>query len=187
MECNQWTEKGLLFMAGELDEKETRAFNNHLESCDFCRKELRLYQEEKNSLFKPEMFEEAPSSAVDKEIIRVCSQPIKPTVTFTAFPSFLKRTIFALLILAIGFGGGAYFTTIKIASEVNKREQRIADKNKPIQEQKPYVSPSKVVSSKLQYNEASFDSAGSNDSMPRTIKRGNLSIPGVVPVDLTDE
>lgn len=185
MECNYWDEKGLLYMAGELDEKEMHAFDDHLETCDVCQKELQLYREEKKSLFMAEMFEEAPSPAVDNEIIRVCSQPIKPAVTAAVFPSFVKNTIFALLILAIGFGGGAYFVGIKVASDAKKAEQQIANEDKSAQEQTLKVAPSKVASGKVYRNDSLSDSIGSDSA--QIFKRGNLDMQGVVPVDLLDK
>ena len=172
MECNKWEEKGLLFTSGELNEEEAKAFNDHCMTCETCRKELQLYRREKESLFKPEMFEESPSPAVDKEIMRVCTQPVKPTMASPIFSSFIKNTIYALLIFAVGFGGGAYFIAMKTDSDA--RNANI------VRQQEQTIPQQRVVADKQMRTDSKEDSAKS-DSASRPIKLGSPE--DIIPVD----
>lgn len=184
MECNTWNEKGLLFLAQELDGEESRQFQTHLVSCEFCKKETELYRKEKELYFRTEMFEEEPSSAVDREILRVCSKPVRPTRIFATIPAMVKNTLYSLIVLAIGFSGGAYFVGMKLASDAKKNEKNaiVVDKNS--------VHPSSQTSSMAAHQEKA-DSSLKGDSAahkPEVIKgRGDMSQQGVVPVDLQDD
>lgn len=186
MECNLWEEKGLLYLAGELGESEQQVFKDHLATCEYCRTELQLYQKEKETFFKPEMFEDEPSPAVDREIIRVCSQPIKPALHMPLFPAYVKNVVFALLILAVGFGGGAYFAGLKVASDIKTAEQGTNKKDKLAVEKRDSHSASQMVANQHRGDEESLSDSAESDSA-RIFKRGNLNAQGVVPVDLTDE
>lgn len=185
MECNLWEEKGLLYLAGELAESEQQVFKGHLATCEYCQTELQLYQKEKETLFKPEMFEDEPSPAVDHEIIRVCSQPIKPAVHMPLFPAYVKNVIFALLILVVGFGGGAYFAGLKVASDIKTVEQATDEKDKLAIDKKDSHAASQMVVNQRRDDDSLSDSAESDSA--HIFKRGNLNTQGVVPVDLTDE
>ena len=176
MECNKWEEKGLLFTSGELNEEEAKAFNDHCMTCETCRKELQLYRREKESIFRPEMFEESPSLAVDKEIMRVCSQPMKPTITSPIFSSFIKNTIYALLIFAVGFGGGAYFIAMKTDSDARKANI--------VQQQEETTPQPQVVADQLKRADSEEDSAIS-DSTPQQFKRGDAQ--DIIPVIVEDK
>jgi anti-sigma factor RsiW len=176
MECNKWEEKGLLFTSGELSEEEAKAFNDHCMTCETCRKELQLYHREKESLFKPEMFEESPSPAVDKEIMRVCTRPVKPTMTSPIFSSFIKNTIYALLIFAVGFGGGAYFIAMKTDSDA--RNANI------VRQQEQTIQQPQVVADQQMRADKEIDSAIS-DSTPQQFKRGDAE--DIVPVGVQEQ
>jgi len=184
MECNIWNEKGLLFLAEELDREEAQLFQTHLVSCELCNKEAELYRKEKELYFRPEMFEEEPSLAVDQEILRVCSKPVRPTRIFTTIPGLVKNTLYSLIVLAIGFGGGAYFVGMKLAADAKKNEKNaiVLDKNS--------VHSSSQTSSIASHQEKT-DSSFKGDSAshkPEVIKgRGDMSQQGVVPVDLQDD
>jgi len=185
MTCNHWEEKGLLYTAGELESGEQRAYDEHLAGCDYCQNELQLYQKEKKAFFMPAMFEDEPSSHVDKEIIRVCSQPIKPAVTAIVFPSLIKNVIFALLILVVGFGGGTYFAGLKITTDIKKAEKASSENEKIASELNQAQTASQVASSQNLTDDSLSDSLKTDST--RIFKRGNLNAQGVVPVDLTDE
>lgn len=177
MECNYWEEKGLLFTSGELNEEEAKAFNDHCMTCETCRNELQLYRREKESLFRPELFEESPSAAVDKEIMRVCSQPIKPTMAAPIFSSFVKNTIYALLIFAIGFGGGAYFIAMKTDSDA---------RNATIVQQQEQAAPQPQVVAEQQKRADAEEDSTIPDSTPQQFKRGE-NVQDVLPVTVTED
>ncbi len=190
MECKEWDNQGLLFANAELNEEGMRLFEAHLEKCELCRKEYDLYEYEKKTFFNPEMFEESPSAAVDKEIIRVCSKPFKPAVFFAFSQSFFKNAFFAMLFLIIGFGGGVYFSGVKVVTDIRGKDKQIADKTN---QQKSIESSSALVSNQHENNEGEPDlKSDSNitdlsDSASQFNKRrGNLSMQGVVPVDLEE-
>ena len=179
MECNYWEEKGLLFTSGELSEEEVNAFNDHLKTCELCQKELQLYQQERETLFRPEMFEDAPPALVDSEILRVCSQPIKPTITSPIFTTFVKNVIYAVLIFAVGFGGGAYFVANKTASDARRdsltQQQKIAPSEQIVSDQQRSTDPIKDTK----------DTAES-DSTPQDFKRAS-DVKDIVPVGVQDK
>ena len=177
MGCNYWEEKGLLFTSGELNGEEAKAFNNHLDTCETCRKELQLYRREKESIFKPEVFEESPSPAVDKEIIRVCSQPMKPAVISPIFSSFVKNTIYALLIFAVGFGGGAYFIAMKTDSDA---------RNATIVQQQEQTTPQAQVVAEQQMRVDSEEDSAITDSASRQFRRGN-DVKNMIPVTTVED
>lgn len=177
MECNYWEEKGLLFTSGELNEEEAKAFNDHCRVCETCRTELQLYLREKESVFKPEMFEELPSPAVDKEIMRVCSQPIKPAMISPIFSSFVKNTIYALLIFTVGFGGGAYFIAMKTDSDA---------RNANIARQQEQIVPSPQVVSDQQKRVDPAEDSAKSDSASQPFRRGS-DVKNIVPVGVQDE
>ena len=176
MECNYWEEKGLLFTSGELNDEEVKVFNEHCKACELCRNELQLYRHEKETFFMPEMFEDAPPVEVDREILRVCSQPVKPAVTSTIFTSFVKNVISALLIFAVGFGGGAYFIANKTASDT---------RNTNLSQQQEIAPSTQIVSDQQGSTEPLEDSAES-DSEPQIFKRAN-DIKDIVPVGVQDK
>jgi hypothetical protein len=182
MECNQWNEKGLLFTANELNEKDASDYRAHLEICDFCKKELHVYEQERKTLFAPEIFEETPSAAIDKEIIRVCSNPVKSKTTTFILPAFIKNTIYAILVLAIGFGGGTYYMGVLIASKAKKQDSNIAKTEKIPQESEIVTKSVDVAANKEQVIDSS---SKSEDTL---IKRENeIPVKGIIPVELKDE
>ena len=177
MVCNQWEEKGLLFTADELNDAETADYKVHLETCNFCRNELDVYNREKATLFAPGMFEEAPSAAVDKEILRICSTPVKPTVTTFMIPAFIKNTIYAILVLAVGFGGGTYYMGVRIASKAKNQDSNIVKNEKSTQESEVVAKSVDVATNEAQAN----DSSKSTDTL---IKRENeIPAKGIITVN----
>ena len=44
MSCPEFEKKGLLFISGELEKDEARAYRNHLKTCDFCLREIKEYR-----------------------------------------------------------------------------------------------------------------------------------------------
>jgi len=116
MECKWWDERGLLYEANELDAQQTSEFKKHLDNCVICQNEIRLYSDQKEALFKREFFEQETSEELDRIIIKECSQQIKSRrISFFMLPLFIKKAIYATVILSIGFGGGAYFSSVKLA------------------------------------------------------------------------
>lgn len=182
MDCNLWNEKGLLFLANELDESEKQSFDIHMESCDFCQKEVALCQKEEKTIFKSGMFEEMPSLAVDKEILRVCSQAVKPAVGTFMMSSLFKNAFALLLVLLVGFGGGTYFAGIKAQSDARIAKQNNQKASEAMQDS---ASPSAVASSRDENGNPINDSILSEDGIIQ--RRGDMSVHGVVPVDLTNE
>ena len=174
MVCEIWEEKGLLYLADELDESESNVFESHLAECETCRRERELYLKEKENFFKPEIFEDEPSTAVDNEILRLCSDPVRPTGAGLMFPSFVKKIIFALLILSVGFVGGAYFAGLKEPSNIKQAETNMEEK----------VQVERVATGINRSGDPADDSTSDSAVI---FKRGNLTGEGVVPVDLTQE
>ncbi len=181
MVCNQWDEKGLLFSANELNDTDFAEYKAHIETCEFCKKELDVYNKEKITLFAPAMFEEAPPASVDEEIIRVCSNPVKPTATTFFIPAFIKNTIYAILVLTVGFGGGTYFMGVRIASKAKKQDSNIVKNETTPVESEIAGKTVDIASNQDQIN----DSLRSNDTL---IKRENeIPIKGAIPVELKNE
>ncbi|MGD9200122.1 MAG: hypothetical protein PVI26_01040 [Chitinispirillia bacterium] len=176
MECSHWNEKGLLFTSEELDEVEIKEFSSHLQECNICKNELEQYEEEKAAYFIPEFFEETPSGHIDNEIIRICSKPKNYTASYINFQSLFKNTFFAILVLAIGFGGGTYFAGLNNASDskttLNKKPENKIDKN----------NDNSIVNNVTSNNtDGDFQIPDSinNDSLPKTYRRGNINMDGV--------
>ncbi len=177
MECKFWEEQGLLFTSGELDEKEKRVFEDHLHACDTCRDELQIYMTMKQSFFAPHTLEESPSEAVDKEILRVCSAPVRPAAVSTLFATYIKKAVYAALILAVGFAGGAYFIGLKVDTDLQRAEKAgIGNEQAPAN-----IATGPGASRNVSADSADVDSSG------QVIKRGDLQSQGVVPVDLKEE
>lgn len=179
MECSQWNEKGLLFTSGELDKVQKDTFSYHLQECSICKRELEQYEKEKSTYFIPENFEETPSIAIDKEIMRVCSKPRNYTVPHIGFQILFKNTFYALLVLAIGFGGGTYFASLKSSPDSKGvRHSQQGNEVNTIVDNKKNSALHDIASSKLQDDAPTSDSLN-KDSLPQTIRRGNLDLDGV--------
>lgn len=192
MVCTEGSNNGLLYVSGELEAEVLDDYKAHLKECDYCKNELRIYQEERKLLFRPEMFEETPSESVDKEIVRVCTKPLQPSKMFITIPTFVKSSFLAVVVLLVGFSGGIYFAGLKINSENQNNDSKMAQPNK---------SPS--IQSKSQLSGIPFDSSEKtpvmsfsdsldsvsplNDSVVKSLRqKGNLEIEGVVPVKVKE-
>ena len=103
MACNMWEEMGLLFSSGELNEQEQQVFTEHMQQCPECAGEWETYQKEKKRFFTIEVLGEAPSSACDAEILRVCSSSRRRAESLRLFPLFLKKSAISLALFFIGF------------------------------------------------------------------------------------
>ena len=181
MVCNQWEEKGLLFTADELDDAEAAKYRKHLETCEFCRLELGTYKRQKATLFTPAMLEQAPPVAVDEEILRVCTKPVKPAATTFIMPAFIKNTLYALLVLAVGFSGGTYYMGIRIASKAKKQESNVVKNEQIPRESEAAVTTGDVGSGQEQVP----DSLKSKDTL---FKRENeIPAKGIIPVELHED
>ena len=181
MECTRWEKEGLLVTSGELDEGQAREFRKHTESCPTCRAELDAYERMKQHLLAPGVLCETPSASLDSEILRVCSTPPGPTASFAFLPLFVRRAVLSALFLAVGFGGGAYFRGIRAVSREREASERIAGSaTAPA----PQVAG---VSSPAADSADSVSGHGGPDSQAVVENRGNLSLQGIVPVDLANE
>lgn len=186
MECNHWLEKGLLFTSGELDEKEMEQFNIHLTTCSICKSELELYTHERENYFNLSILEETPSSVVDDEILRVCSKLPIPTSTHIGYISFFKKAFLALLVLVIGFSGGAYFTGLKTKSEIKNAENTIP-KEKKLANHPTNNNKSNVLTTAGAGEGTISSDSLSPDSLQKTINRGNGNMDGILPVITTQQ
>jgi len=109
MECAEWAEEGLLLGSCELDESRKAAYLEHLRACAPCRREAEEYEQHRSRFFTPEILGAEPSQTTSKEILRVCSCPIKKvTSAFTVFTLFRKGAV-ATVLVALGFFGAGYF------------------------------------------------------------------------------
>ncbi|MBN1980106.1 MAG: hypothetical protein JW795_01135 [Chitinivibrionales bacterium] len=191
MECNKWNESGLLFCSGELNKDEMDAFAGHIESCSICQSEIQMYRSEQQKFFSAALLEDEPSEAIDAEIIRVCSQRVKPSVHTALFSTYLKRATVPLLLLLVGFAGGIYFISLKSDISTVQNQGSFPQTVTPHQKHSiPSATP--VVASAAAATDSNIhqnDSTVENqDSGKATIqRRGNLSDHGVYPVDLKED
>ncbi len=175
MECNIWNEQGLLYTSEELSEAEVKTFKAHLEQCTICQQELDQYRKEKEAWFSPEMLEETPSLEVGKEIVRLCSNPVKPTSSFLLFPAYVKNLFYALVVLAVGFGGGAYYTGVRFAAKAEKEEGTVV---KMAGKGNETLAP-------INRDASNDSSAEENDTLIN--RRNEIPLQGVIPVNQEDE
>lgn len=108
MDCSKWEELGLLYGARELGEHQARDFEEHLVGCEECKKELYMYREAHERFFSEELLGEAPSPAVDAEILRVCSNPRKRFSGTALFPALWRKILVPVALLFIGFISAGY-------------------------------------------------------------------------------
>jgi anti-sigma factor RsiW len=108
MECPKFEELGLLYVSGELDGDEASQYEAHLNVCPECKRETEAYKADRASLFGIGTLGEAPSEAVDREILRVCSAPKKQFAASFAPLMWVRKyaaiPVFAML-LAVAVGG----------------------------------------------------------------------------------
>jgi anti-sigma factor RsiW len=173
MDCRKWEEFGLLYSSGELDGKEARDYEEHLKECEECGKELYLYRREHERFYAAGVLGEAPSPAVDAEILRVCSDPRKQAAAFGFMPAFIRKAVVPALLLVVGFISAGY---IMMNMENAGQLKAAAEKEKAAvaaQQQQPVPAV------------AAADSAGDSAKAAAVNfakTRGNLSGQGVVPV-----
>jgi len=109
MDCSKWDDAGLLFASGELTEAQTIQYKEHIAVCQYCASEHSQYSKEKELLYCPGFFSEAPSTLVDEKILSLCSKPMIPTSIGIFSAPWIKRAIFSAVIFALGLGSGGYF------------------------------------------------------------------------------
>ncbi|MFP4416210.1 MAG: zf-HC2 domain-containing protein [Chitinivibrionales bacterium] len=185
MECNSWVEEGILYTSGELPADRYEALRKHLSSCKSCSDELETYNKEKKNWFTVDMLGQRPSPQVDQKITQACSKLPRPATFANPVSSLFKRALFSILFLAVGFGGGVYFSINlepQNGGSLHMAEQKAAD-TQPDVSGKNNQSAQKVAADT---KTDSLDSNGLQDEAA-PLKRGNLKIDGVVPVDLKDE
>lgn len=183
MECNVWNEKGLLHLSGELESMHDREFLRHVEACSICKAELDACIKEEKAFFTTDMLGVEPSTAIDEEILRVCSRGIQPIVSTASPFSFARKILVAVVLLVIGFGGGTYFVSVKMASQSTRGDLPTAMDKRTDAQTASVATTERAPAAALDTNEES----ASLDSLPQGgKKKGNLSLQGVYPVDLND-
>ena len=174
MACSKWEETGLLYSSNELDDVDARQFQDHLCSCSECKAEYELYKKECSLFYNIQILSETPSEKVDKEILRVCSNPRKQVTSFGILSVFLKKTAVSVTFFVVGFLVIGYFA-MNIQNVQKAKQNIVADKINDSTAQVP-----------LQYAQNVVDSAStpqdSNQYFSKT--RGNLNLNGVYPIDL---
>jgi anti-sigma factor RsiW len=179
MACTKWEELGLLFSSGELSEQEQNLYSAHLAQCESCSSELNRYNKERETLFTPHLLSESPAASLDERILDACARFKKPSISFTLFPLFMRKSVAALLFLSLGLGGGIY-----IASNLNsaQRTNALAQHPAPVQ-------PAEQVQTVALPTTEDSTKAG-NDSVRISKPFGNspygVADRNVVPVDLNE-
>ncbi len=178
MECPKWEELGLLFSANELPPDETAEYREHLEACESCRSELSLYESERRSFFSPEMLCDVPvpSAAIDREIMRVCSDPRRKAAGLTFFPAFVRKSFVPVMLFLMGFVTIGY-----IAFNVNNAKQL---KSFATQHQTAPATQAVQPAPAVQAVAAAADSQNKPITTNFAATRGNLNDKGVITVDL---
>ncbi len=176
MECPKWEELGLLFSANELTPDESAEYRKHLELCESCSSELSAYRADQARFFSPEMLCDAPSAAIDREILRVCSDPRRRAAGLSFFPAFVRKSLVPLMLFVMGFATIGYITfninNAKQLKSLAAHTQQVT----PVQAVQPAATAPAVV-------------ASAADSQNKPIAnfaatRGNLADKGVMTVDL---
>jgi len=177
MECPKWEELGLLFSANELPPDETAEYRKHLEVCASCRSELTIYESERRRFYSTEMLCDAPSAAIDREILRVCSDPRRKAAGMVFFPAFVRKSFVPIMLFLMGFITIGYITF-----NVNNAKQL---KSLAVQNQATHalqvVQPVPAVQAVA---EAAADSQNKSITTNFAATRGNLNDKGVITVDL---
>ncbi|MFP4163455.1 MAG: hypothetical protein ACLFQB_06020 [Chitinispirillaceae bacterium] len=182
MACNKFEESGLLYCSNELDEHDIRRYEEHLEECEECRLEVEAYKRESTSFYAAEVLGEAPSKAVDREILRVCASA-KKQHTFGLLPLFLKKTtVMSLLFFAVGFAAMGYIVFNMERAEDLKASISTSDSNTTIAAEMKSDSPSVAMT---ENDSAHFDSLG-DTSEGFADSRGDINADGVITVDLQE-
>jgi len=173
MECRKWVETGLLYTTRELTAQEALDYETHLTACEECRTELDCYRREHERFFTVEVLGEAPSAAIDAEILRVCSDP-RPKVRIAApalFAAFFRRQVLVpAMLFIVGFISVGYI----MMNMENARQMAAHQPQKSaVQTMTAQAEPDSLKDSLAGDSGANFAST-----------RGNLNDKGVITVDL---
>ena len=182
MECNKWEEYGLLFTSGELDTGERQSFEKHLGECDSCTREYEAYRTDRKRFFTPEILEDAPSSACDAEIIRVCSDGRRKVSGVHSMPLFIRKSVVSVALFVIGFAGVGYIT-LKTGSHNKSTVAPLAVDSSVTGES---VAAGTGVAGGMAQDDSTADSS-SEKGVNYSKTRGNLGLNGVYPVDLQNK
>ncbi len=133
MACQKWESDGLLFIADELSNEDSTAYENHLNECDDCRDEFTAYKEMFGKFSAEEILKEVPSAECDSKIIAAIDKAIeeteKPVVAMPGFFSmFLQRVAVPVAIFALTVTVG-----IQISSKSIDGESAVAVKKQNVQ------------------------------------------------------
>ncbi len=187
MECNSWVEEGILFTSGELPDDRQRALQEHLSSCKACKDELDTYSAEKSNRFTVDILGESTSRELDARIKDACSKLPRPATVLNPVSLLFKKTLFSILFLAVGFGGGVYFTINlqgQDAGAIRMADQKSSPASKT-QTARKSANQSTRTAGADESDSATSDEKTEESVQP--LKRGNLKSEGVVPVDLKEE
>jgi predicted anti-sigma-YlaC factor YlaD len=179
MGCTKWEESGLLYCSSELDEAETKNFEEHLGTCEECRDEYETYQKEKQMFFTADILSETPSKKVDDEILRVCASGQKVYTNTGFFTPFLKKTLFSVTFFIMGFVVVSYFT---INMENADRKKQSLALERTALDSSTMASSTQVTSGAV--NDSSKKDSANDSNLYYSKTRGNLGTNGVFPVDL---
>ena len=182
MACNMWEEMGLLFSSGELNEQEQQVFTEHMQQCPECAGEWETYQKEKKQFFTIEVLGEAPSSACDAEILRVCSSSRRRAESLRLFPLFLKKSAISLALFFIGFTIVGYLV-LKMDSSNPQKTATVTVKESENSTQT--TAPATETALDEQFD--SVTDSSHEKSVNFAKQRGNLDFKGVYPVDLQNK
>jgi len=177
MECNKFEESGLLYVSGEFSAIEAAAYEAHLAECADCRRETEAYKKERETLFTADILSEAPSEAVDREILRVCANP-KKKFSFAIMPLYLKKYAAApvfLMLLMVAVGGYIRYHSMSAESLRTRLMTEAALSAERELERDSYVPT-------VDYGEIAKADSGDSGSGTHARALGNLELEGVVPV-----
>lgn len=172
MACSKWEELGLLYCSRELNEQDTKLFEEHMTECVECRTENDDYQREKSLFYTTEILGEEPSAKVDAEIKRVCTAK-KQYTNVHLFSTVMKKSGVSISLFLLGFLVIGYFA-FNIENARNQK-QNMANSNPPA------ISAPKESTSVASTSDSMANNAKDSASY---YSRGNLDTKGVYPVDL---
>lgn len=178
MACIKWEECGLLYTSHELNGQESAEYEGHLASCEECKAELEWYSTRRDRFFTHDVLGEAPSEKIDREILRICSDPRRKINGLKLFPVFIHKALVPAALVALTFVAAGYFS---FHMQNARQLARIA----ALKQKADMVQP--VAQTAAAMNRKPPDSG--TDSMHKTdanfaSHRGNLQENGVVPVNL---
>lgn len=179
MACERFETEGLLYLSGELEDGAANSYESHLSMCDDCRIELDDARALSSMTDKGRLFEVDTSPAMDAIIQKLCSRPVRPTVSFFDFSAMARRFALPVLFLAVGFGGGTYISVIAMSGSqpAGAVAQAPLVRTQQIAALPGTATPAVVVR----------DSMKSDSLIDQRRPLGNLNHEGVVPVNLGQE